>query len=139
MRTMPNGAFRQEIAMLMRRGFFLSLAAYCISIPFLGLTLRFALGLLLGTGVLLGSLWLLQISITRMAGEAKRSGTANQRRYLLFYALRLALFALGFGAALLLRQHISPVAVCIPMLYPRIIYTAGAALQKSGSAGHQKR
>ena len=136
---MPDEAFRRELSMLMRRGMFLSIAAYCISIPFLGATLRFALGLLLGQAVLLGTLLLLNRSISRMAYDAKHSGATSQRRYLLLYALRLLLFAAGFGAALLLRAYISPAAVCIPMLYPRIIYTAGALLQKSGQSGEKKR
>ena len=71
-------------------------------------------------------------SVTRMEQDAKRAGVTNQRRYLLLYALRLLIFGIAFGAALLLRKRVSPVAVCIPMLYPRLIYTAGALFQKPG-------
>ena len=136
---MPDEAFRRELSLLMRRGLFLSIAAYLISVPVLGATLRFALGLAVGHLVLLGTLILLNRGISRMAYDAKHSGVTSQRRYLLLYALRLLLFAVGFGAALLWRGYIHPVAVCIPMLYPRIIYTAGALFQKSGSAGEKKR
>ena len=136
---MPDEAFRRELVMLMRRGLFLSIAAYLISVPVIGATLRFALGLAVGHLVLLGTLILLNRGISRMAYDAKHSGVTSQRRYLLLYALRLLLFAAGFGFALLLRGYIHPVAVCIPMLYPRIIYTAGALLQKSGSSGAKKR
>jgi hypothetical protein len=136
---MPDEAFRRELLMLMRRGLFLSIAAYLISVPVIGATLRFALGLAVGHLVLLGTLILLNCGISRMAYDAKHSGVTSQRRYLLLYALRLLLFAAGFGAALLLRGYIHPVAVCIPMLYPRIIYTAGALFQKSGPSGAKKR
>ena len=136
---MPDEAFRAELAMLMRRGLWFDVAAYLISVPVIGATLRFALGLALGHLILLGSLLLLNRSISRMAYDAKHSGTTSQRRYQLLYVLRLLLFAAGFGAALLLRGYIHPVAVCIPMLYPRIIYTAGALFQKSGRTGAKKR
>ena len=135
---MPDEAFRRELSMLMRRGVLLDIAAYLISIPFLGATLRFALGLALGHLILLVTLLLLNRSISRMAYDAKHSGVTSQRRYLLLYALRLLLFAAGFGAALLLQSHIHPAAVCIPMLYPRLIYTAGALFQKSGSSGAER-
>jgi len=78
--------------MLAKRSLMLNIAAYLISVIVLGVTLRFALGLLLGTAVLFGSLMLLQISVRRMAQDARRSGTASVRRHQLFYMLRLLLF-----------------------------------------------
>ena len=126
---MPKDHLRQEI---------LDIAAYLISVIVLGATLSFALGLLLGTAVLLATLLLLKISVERMAADAKRSGVTSQRRYLLFYAMRLGVFAVAFGAAVILRKYISPVAVAVPMLYPRLIYTLGAVFQRTGKAG-QKR
>lgn len=134
---MPSDVLRQEIRSLAKRSVFLDIAAYLISTPFLGVTLSFALGLLLGTAVLLVTLMLLKISVERMAEDAKRSGVTSQRRYLLFYVARLAIFGVAFGAALLLQQYLSPVAVVIPMLYPRLIYTAGAVF--SGSKSPQKK
>lgn len=135
---MPKNQLRQEIIDILRRAVFLDIAAYLISVIVLGATLSFALGLLLGTAVLLATLFLLKISVERMAADAKRSGVTSQRRYLLFYAMRLGVFAVAFGAAVILRNYISPVAVAIPMLYPRLIYTLGALFQRTGKAG-QKR
>lgn len=135
---MPKDQLRQEIIDILRRAVFLDIAAYLISVIVLGATLSFALGLLLGTAVLLATLFLLKISVERMAADAKRSGVTSQRRYLLFYAMRLGVFAVAFGAAVILRKYISPVAVAIPMLYPRLIYTLGALFQGTGKAG-QKR
>ena len=134
---MPSDVLRQEIRSLMKRALLLDLAAYLISVIVLGVTLSFALGLLLGTAVLLVTLLLLKISVTRMAEDAKRTGVTSQRRYLLFYALRLAVFGMAFGAALLLRQYLHPAAVAVPMIYPRLIYTAGALF--SGSQSPQKK
>lgn len=128
---MPKDPMRAELLMLMKRTAFLDLAAYLLSVPFFGVTYPFALGLLLGTAVLLCSLLLLRASILRTAADAKRYGTASQRRHQLFYALRLLVFAVAFGAAVILRKHISPLGVALPMLFPRIIYTAGAL--RSGS------
>ena len=136
---MPEGILRQEMTMLSKRVLFLNIAAYLISVIVLGVTLAFAVGLLLGTAVLFGTLLLLQISIKRMAAEAKRTGTANQRRYLLFYALRLLLFGCSFAASLIFSAWISPVAVVLPMLYPRLIYTAGALFSRSGFSSDGKK
>ncbi len=130
---MPPKILRQEILMLGRRALWLDLAAYLISVIFCGVTVSFAAGLLLGTAVLLGTLMILSYSIMRMAEDAKRTGVTSQRRYLLFYGLRLLLFAAAFGVSLCLRAYISPAAVVIPMLYPRLIYTAGAVFPRSGS------
>lgn len=127
-----------EIRGILKRAVFLDIAAYLISVTVCGATLSFALGLLLGTAVLLATLLLLKISVERMAADAKRSGVTSQRRYLLYYAMRLGVFGAAFGAAVILRKYISPVAVAVPMLYPRLIYTAGALLQGAGSSG-QKR
>lgn len=135
---MPKDHLRQEILDIFKRAVFLDIAAYLISVIVLGATLSFALGLLLGTAVLLATLLLLKISVERMASDAKRSGVTSQRRYLLFYAMRLGVFAVAFGAAVILRKYISPVAVAVPMLYPRLIYTLGAVFQRTGKAG-QKR
>lgn len=136
---MPSDILRQEIRSLAKRAVYLDLAAYLISVPVIGATLSFAVGLLLGTAVLIVTLILLKISVTRMAEDAKRSGVTSQRRYLLFYALRLAVFAIAFGTSVVLRQWIHPVAVVLPMLYPRLIYTAGALFPHSRVQSKQKR
>lgn len=118
----------------------LDAAAYLVSTLWLGFTASFALGLLLGTVLLFGMLVLLHLSIVKLAEDAKRTGVTSQRRYVLFYALRLTVFAVGFGTALVLRRYISPVGTAIPMLYPRIVYTAGALFQRPDSkSGDKKR
>ena len=137
--AVPKDMLGQEIRGILKRAVFLDIAAYLVSVIVRGASLSFALGLLLGTAVLLATLLLLKISVERMAADAKYSGVTSQRRYLLFYALRLAVFGAAFGTALILRKYLSPVAVVIPMLYPRLIYTAGALLQGSGGSAGKKR
>ncbi|MBR6107006.1 MAG: ATP synthase subunit I [Oscillospiraceae bacterium] len=136
---MPADQMQQEIKMLAGRAVFLNIAAYLISVIVLGVTAAFAFGLLLGTAVLIGSLLLLRYSILRMETDAKRTGTASQRRHRMFYALRLMLFAAAFGTALVLREFISPVAVAVPMLYPRLIYTAGALFTRADAKPREKK
>ena len=136
---MPAELLKKELIMLLKRTVWLDIAAYLISILFIGVTLQFALGLLLGSAVLFITLLLIQVSVRRMAADAKRSGVTSQRRYLLFYALRLFVFAAAFAASLLLPERISPVGTVIPMLYPRLIYTAGALFSRSGSNAVKKK
>ncbi len=136
---MPSDPIRQELLLLMKRAVFLNIAAYLISIIAVGVTLRFAAGLLLGTAVLFCTLLLLRLSVLHMEDDAKRYGTTSQRRYLLFYALRLLVFAAAFAAALLFRTRISPVAVVVPMLYPRLIYTIGSLLSGTGKHSRIKK
>ena len=136
---MSSDPIRQELTMLMKRAVFLDIAAYLLSILFLGVTLRFALGLVIGTAVLFGSLLLLRQSVRRVEDDAKRYGATSQRRYQVSYAIRLLIFAVGFGAAVVFRTEISPLAVVIPMLYPRLIYTTGALFSRTGRQSGQKR
>ena len=63
----------QEIRGIIKRAVFLDIAAYLISIIVLGPTLSFALGLLLGTAVLIATLLLLKISVERMAADLGRT------------------------------------------------------------------
>ncbi|MBQ8922079.1 MAG: ATP synthase subunit I [Oscillospiraceae bacterium] len=136
---MPEDVMLRELKMLAKRSVFLNLAAYLVSVIVLGVTLSFALGLLLGTAVLIGTLLLMRYSLLRMAGEAKRTGVTSRRRWQLFYALRLLLFGAAFAAALLLRRYLSPVGVAVPMLYPRLIYTAGAVFHRRDSDSRMKK
>lgn len=137
---MSSEALRAELRMLLRCSVFLNIAAYLVSTFWIGFTAAFAFGLLLGTAALFGTLLILHISIVRMAEDAKRTGVANQKRYLLFYGLRLLVFAVCFGCALCFRAYISPVGTAIPMLYPRLIYTLGALLRRPDSdSGGKKR
>ncbi len=136
---MPEEVMLREMKMLARRTVFLNIAAYLVSVIVLGATLSFAAGLLLGSAVLFCSLFLLRYSVLRMAEEAKRTGIPNRRRYRFFYALRLFVFAAAFGTAVIFRRYISPAAVAVPMLYPRLVYTAGAIFTRSTPDSGQKK
>ena len=100
--------------------------AYGISIVFLGLTLPFAFGLILGTVAMLISMWLLSRAVLRIAERAKQTGT-HDRSYLASYLLRLMIVGIAFVIAYRYRP-IAALGAVIPLLYPRIIYTVGALL-----------
>lgn len=104
----------------------LDVAAYGISILFLGLTLPFALGLILGTAAMLLSMWLLSRTVLKIAERAKQTGT-HDRRYLASYISRLLIIGIAFAIAYRYRP-IAALGAAIPLLYPRIIYTVGALL-----------
>ena len=136
---MSSEALRAELRMLLVRSLLLDLAAYLVSTLWLGVTASFALGLLLGTALLFGTLLILHVSIVKMADDAKKYGVTSQKRHVLFYGLRLLLFAAGFGTALVFRAYISPVGTAIPMLYPRLIYTFGALIHRPDSKSVGKK
>ncbi len=104
----------------------LDVIAYSISVVFCGLTLPFAMGLILGTIAMLISLWLLSRTVLKMAERAKETGT-HDRRYLASYVLRMAILGIAFVIAYRYRP-IAALGAAIPMVYPRIIYTVGALL-----------
>lgn len=132
---MDASALRAELKMLGSRSLLLNVAAYGISAFLDGFTLRFALGLLLGTAVMLCNLLLLHRSLRQTIYEAKRTGKANAALQLRGYLLRMALFALSFAAALGFPHVLSPLAVALPPLYPKLLYTAAAVCSKSKSSG----
>lgn len=104
----------------------LDIAAYGISIAFLGLTLPIAMGLLLGTAAMLLSMWLLSRTALKIAECAKQTGT-HDKRYLVSYSVRLLIVGVAFAIAYRFRP-IAGLGVAIPLMYPRIIYTVGALL-----------
>lgn len=127
---METDVLKQEITALCRHAVFLDIAAYCISIPFLGLTLSFALGLLLGTAVLWISLLLLRRNVKYMTEQTVQNMQQNQKRHLANYLMRMLIFSAAFAAAWSLALA-AALGVAIPMLYPRLIYTADAIVCKS--------
>ena len=133
---MEEKMLRTELAHIGKWSVILDALAYSISIPFLGFRLPFAMGLLLGTVTMLGSMWLLSRTVLRIAEQAKETGT-HDRRYLKSYLLRM----LMIGAAFVIAYRYRPIAalgVAIPMLYPRVIYTAGALLPQRSSGTHSQ-
>lgn len=120
---MEKAAFIAELKMLGIRAMLLNLAAYLISTFFFGFTLRFALGLMLGTAVMIVNLLILQKGISRIAYDAKRDEKANIALHTRYYLYRLGVFAAAFSFALLLPEFCSPIAAAIPVFYPKLIYT----------------
>lgn len=130
---MEKAAFMAEIRMLAIRAALLDLSAYLISTFFYGFTLRFALGLLLGTAVMVCNLLLLQRGLSRVVYEAKREGKADIALHTRYYIYRLAVFSAAFALSLLLPTVFSPIAAVIPVFYPKLIYTAQGFFKKTQS------
>ena len=127
---MNKAALFAELKMLGKRCICLDIAAWCISNFFLGLNLRFALGLLLGTAVLFVNLLILHRSIALMAYDAKRTGSASSKRHFAYYLLRLGVLGAAFSLAMCFPAAIAPLGVAVPPLYPRLIYTLQAVFRK---------
>lgn len=128
---MDKAAFMAEWKMLLLWGILLDAAAYFISTFFYGFTLRFALGLLIGTAVMLINLRILQFGLTLVLSEAKRTGKANMKLHNKYYVIRQLVFCIGFGLALFFSDAVSPIAAAIPVCYPKLIYTAQGIFCKS--------
>lgn len=125
---------QSEIVFLCRRAVRLDIIVYGISIPFLGVTLSFGLGLLLGTVILWVSLLLLCRSVSHIAAQAMQSAPYDAKRHLANYLLRMLVFAAAFAAAWRLASA-AALGVALPMLYPRLIYTAEAIVGKWHTSG----
>lgn len=120
---------KQELAFVCRGAICLDVIAYGISIPLVGITLSFCAGLLLGTAILLLRLLLLYDGIRRAAAAALQTGYFSVRRQRLNYLLRMLLFAAAFAAAYCFAP-VAALGTALPMLYPRLLYTADAVFFK---------
>lgn len=122
---MGQKILKQEIAFVSKGAVCLNAAAYCISIAFFGVTLSFAVGLFLGTAVLILRLHLLYRSVWCAAKQTLQGDMYNRKRHMAYYLLRMLVFAAAFGAAYLLAP-IAALGTAIPTLYPRLLYTVGS-------------
>lgn len=125
---MQKDALLHELRVICIRSVFLDISAYLISVLVQGATLSFALGLVLGTGLLFVYLLLLSWSVTR---SVERPGGRPQAQMVGGYLLRLVLI----GAVFLLAMQVSWInafAAMIPLIYPRLIYVGHACLHKNG-------
>lgn len=99
---------------------------FVAALPFYGLTAGVPLGLLLGTGAMTANFILLGYSAER---AVERPTQKSAQRYMFsFYLIRLtvmgAALAVGFNC-----EPINPAATFLPLLWPKTIYTADAAIK----------
>ncbi len=116
--------FRGELIFLLRWSTLLAALAYLISIPVLGVTLSMALGLAAGLLSLALRQWLMYRSIQRA-----KDGAPAMRVMLGGYTLRLLIVAVVFWLSSL-TSFVHPVGTLIPLLFPKLVYTAEAAFHR---------
>lgn len=92
---------------------------FLASLPLYGLNTEVPLGLLLGTAAMTANITLLGYSSERAVEKNKK---AAKRYMFFFYLVRMTVM----GAAMVIGFKFSAVnaaAVCIPLFYPKVIYT----------------
>lgn len=118
----------RELKFLLPRALVLDLAVYLISLPVYGLCAEVPLGLLAGTLVMLLNFIILGLSSER----AVERPLASAKGYMFgSYMIRLLITGLLFFAGIKCAS-LNLVAAAIPQLYPKLAYTADAALKKKG-------
>ncbi len=118
----------RELKFLLPRALVLDLAVYLISLPVYGLCAEVPLGLLAGTFVMLLNFIILGLSSER----AVEPPLATAKGYMFgSYMIRLLITGLLFFAGIKCTS-LNLVAAAIPQLYPKLAYTADAALKKKG-------
>ena len=118
----------RELKLLLPRALVLDLAVYLISLPVYGLCAEVPLGLLAGTFVMLLNFIILGLSSER----AVERPLASAKGYMFgSYMIRLLITGLLFFAGIKCTS-LNLVAAAIPQLYPKLAYTADAALKKKG-------
>lgn len=110
--------FKKEIVYLGKRVFFLDIAAYLISVPFVGFTLSMLIGLLLGTLALFVNLVILNVSVKKIVWSSNKTAKAKA---FLWYILRLLVLT-GCIFIAINTDCINIFGVIVPPFFPKIIY-----------------
>lgn len=116
----------EQLDFIMPKALLADLIVFAVSLPFYGLKPQVPLGLLLGTAAMTANFLLLGYSAERAV--EKPSQKSAQRYMFSFYLIRLtimgAALAVGFNC-----DMFDPVAAFLPLLWPKTIYTADAAIK----------
>ena len=116
----------EQFNFIMPKALLADLLVFVAALPFYGLAPEVPLGLLLGTAAMTANFLLLGYSAERAV--EKPTQKSAQRYMFSFYLIRLtvmgAALAVGFNC-----DGINPVAVFLPLLWPKTIYTADAAIK----------
>lgn len=111
---------KEELKMLFPRALIIDLCIYLITLPLYGFGLEIPLGLLLGTAACFVNLIILGYAC---AGTVERPVKQAKRYMFMWYLIRMAILGvfivIGFKV-----PFINSVCVCLPLFYPKIIYTA---------------
>lgn len=127
---MEKEALKKELIMIAVRSLFLDLAAYLISVIFIGFTLSMAAGLLLGTAGMLLNLFLLNKSVYRIVKSGgMKSGGKMFGGYVFRMLIVVIILSLSFFSELP-----CTIGAVIPYFYPKLIYAGKIIFRKGGKA-----
>lgn len=111
-------------AFLLPRSLTADLLIFLAALPFSERIFSVFSGLFLGTAAMLVNMLLLRHSVAR-AVEIPSPKAA--KRYMFgFYVIRFAIMGAALAAAFKLENFINPFLVFVPLLYPKIFFTASA-------------
>ncbi len=125
---MEKKALIKELKTIFIRSTFFNIAAYLISVIFIGFTLPIAVGLLIGTFGMLLNLFLLNRSIY----ISVKFGGGN-KKMLAWYIIRLAIVSILIAIPMLWSTSCMIGAV-IPYIYPQLVYGEKTLFRKGGKA-----
>lgn len=115
-----------ELDMLLPRTLVIDLVIYLATLPFYGFTAEIPAGLALGTLAMLVNITLLgyasEHTVERPLKQAKRYMFS-------FYLIRMTIMGAAIVAGFKL-PWTNPAAVCLPLFYPKVIYTVRALRKK---------
>ncbi len=116
----------EQLEFLLPRALAADLILFVCMLPFYGLDVPVILGLLLGTFTMTVNIVLLGISTQR---AVERASVKSAQRYMFsFYLIRFTIMGAAVAAGFLL-PCFNAVCTYIPLLWPKIIYTADAFAQ----------
>ena len=133
---MSNKLIRNELIKLLPMVLLLDLTLYAISVIFIGISYSMALGLLLGTAVLLINLYLLANSSERALLRYKTTNSEKSAKRAMFqgYLLRYLVVGLALYVSVSVKFGFlfNTIGVIVPMVYPKLIYFIQGLTNKKG-------
>lgn len=123
---MEKEDLKKELKYIFIRSLFLNIAAYLISVIFIGFTLPIAAGLLFGTFGMLFNLFLLNKSVYNIV---KRGGNKNAGKMFVWYIIRMIISSVIIAFSMMWCIPCMIGAV-IPYFYPKLVYGGKTLLRK---------
>lgn len=127
---MEKEALIKEFKIILIRSTFLNIAAYLISVIFIGFTLPMAVGLLIGTFGMLLNLFLLNRFIRN---AVKNGGKGSSKIMLGGYIVRMVIVAFCIALPMLWCTSCM-IGAAIPYIYPNLVYGGKSLFRKGGKA-----
>lgn len=125
---MEKEDLKKELLFIFIRSLFLNLAAYLISVVFIGFTFSMAAGLLLGTSGMLFNLFLLNMSVNKIV---KSGGIKSSSRMFGGYIARMFIIMALISGTMFFELSCTIGAV-VPYFYPKLIYAGKTLFGKGG-------